>query len=62
MKKPRHPQGGGCWYFITASLCPVCGDLSDFERTRRWTKKPKKWEGRHEYYTMYCGCEDYNLW
>lgn len=49
------------WYSITYYVYQVCGD-GPIERVRRFGKKPKRWEDRHDFYSnTYCGCLDHQF-
>lgn len=43
------------WYFITVVSCVLCGRTHIY-RERRYSKRPDKYEHRHEYVEDACGC------
>lgn len=50
MKHRRH------WYFMYWDYC-VLGGHTDVSRERRYTRRPKRWEKRHEIHEHACyGC------
>jgi hypothetical protein len=48
VKKPRRH-----WYFLYWTFCPL-GGHTEVERERRYTRRPKRWERRHELTEAVC--------
>jgi hypothetical protein len=46
-------KGKGCWYYVTAYACVLCGHSEEY-RERRWTQKPKDPAKRGEYHETAC--------
>lgn len=41
------------WYFIHIDTCVLCGH-EYVDRERRYTRRPRKWQDRHEYSEHAC--------